>query len=147
MIPLQIKVLRRQRDWSQERLAKESKLTQGVISRAEDPDYGNLTINTLVRVGAGFDCAFIGRFAPFSELGKWYTALDDENALQVPSFDSDNGLIRRKEPQAAAIKGADVEQSAQLQERLADSLCTQYEQAQILRGERLPQDGGFSVSL
>jgi transcriptional regulator with XRE-family HTH domain len=92
MLPLQVRVLRRQRGWSQAQLAKESNLTQGVISRAEDPDYGNLTVNTLVRLAAGFDCAFIGRFVPFSELGKWYTNVTDEKLLEVPSFAQDQGF-------------------------------------------------------
>jgi transcriptional regulator with XRE-family HTH domain len=97
MIPLQIRVLRKQREWSQAELAKQSSLTQGVISRAEDPEYGNLTVNTLVRVAAGFDCAYIGRFVPFSELGKWYSSLDDEKLLEVSSFESDTGFIERKD--------------------------------------------------
>lgn len=92
MLPLQIRMLRKQRDWSQERLAQEAKLTQGVISRAEDPEYGNLTINTLTRIAAGFDCAFLGRFVSFSELGKWYVSLSDEKALGVPSFPEDHGF-------------------------------------------------------
>ena len=89
-IPLQIRVLRKQRGWPQARLAEESKLTQGVISRAEDPDYGNLTVNTLVRIGAGFDCAYVGRFVPFSELASWYVSLQNENVLEVPSFGNDH---------------------------------------------------------
>jgi transcriptional regulator with XRE-family HTH domain len=103
MIPLQIRVLRREHDWSQAQLAKESNLTQGAISRAEDPDYGNLTINTLVRIASGFDCAFIGRFVSFSDLGRWYTALEDERALKVPSFGEDIGFIERKAPTAAQV--------------------------------------------
>ena len=99
MTPLQIRTLRRQRDWSQSRLATESGLTQGVISRAEDPEYGNLTINTLVRIASGFDCAFVGRFIPFSELGRWYTTLEDERAMEVESFADDSGFAEpvRKE--------------------------------------------------
>jgi len=92
MLPLQVRVLRKQRDWSQARLAQESKLTQGVISRAEDPEYGNLTINTLTRIAAGFDCAFISRFVPFSELGRWYVSMANESALEVPSFSMDRGF-------------------------------------------------------
>jgi transcriptional regulator with XRE-family HTH domain len=92
MLPLQIRVLRKQRGWSQAQLAQESNLTQGVISRAENPDYGNLTVNTLVRIAAGFDCAFIGRFIPFSELANWYTSVADEKALEVPAFSEDRGL-------------------------------------------------------
>jgi transcriptional regulator with XRE-family HTH domain len=102
MIPLQARVLRRQRDWSQAQLAKESGLTQGVISRAEDPNYGNLTVNTLVRIAAGFDCAFVGRFVPFSELGKWYAALENEKELEVSSFNDDSGFADRAESQVRA---------------------------------------------
>lgn len=104
MIPLQIRVLRKQRgsEWSQARLAKESKLTQGVISRAEDPDYGNMTVNTLVRIAGGFDCAFIGRFIPFSELGKWYANLSDEKALEVLSFEADT-IAERKGPESEKL--------------------------------------------
>jgi transcriptional regulator with XRE-family HTH domain len=108
MVPLQIRVLRRQRDWSQSQLAKESKVTQGVISRAEDPNYGNLTVNTLVRIAAGFDCAYVGRFVPFSELGKWYTALTSESALEVPSFAADVGFIERKEARLSAFASTSI---------------------------------------
>lgn len=101
MIPFQIRVLRRQRDWSQSELARESKVTQGVISRAEDPNYGNLTVNTLVRIAAGFDCAFVGRFVTFSELGRWYAGLGNERALEVPGFAADVGFIERKGSQSA----------------------------------------------
>jgi transcriptional regulator with XRE-family HTH domain len=100
MIPFQIRSLRKQHEYSQAQLAKESKLTQGVISRAEDPDYGNLTLNTLTRIAAGFDCAFVGRFVAFSELGKWYTRLDHEDSLKVPSFRDDSGFVERKGPQS-----------------------------------------------
>lgn len=98
MIPLQIKVLRIQRNWSQAQLATESRLTQGVISRAEDPDYGNLTVNTLVRIGSGFDCAFVGRYVPFSDVARWYADLEDEKTLEVPSFANDTGFIERRGP-------------------------------------------------
>ncbi len=92
MIPVQIRVLRKQRGWSQEELAKQSKISQGVISRAEDPDYGNLSINTLTRIASGFDCAFIAHFVPFSKLGNWYSDLTNEKTLQVPSFENDRGF-------------------------------------------------------
>jgi len=98
-IPFQIRALRKQRDWSQQRLAQEADLTQGVISRAEDPDYGNLTLNTLLRIAAGFDVAFVGKFVPFSELGRWF--LDQsETTVRVSSFGEDVGF-ERKEPESA----------------------------------------------
>lgn len=90
IIPAQIRILRRQRKWSQAQLAKESSLTQGVVSRAEDPDYGNLTVNTLLRLAAGFDCAYVGRFVPFRDLEQWYSLLSSEGQLEVPPFAEDS---------------------------------------------------------
>ncbi|MGH9437883.1 MAG: helix-turn-helix domain-containing protein [Terriglobia bacterium] len=96
MLPTQIRALRKQRDWKQGDLAEAAKLTQGAISRAEDPDYGNLTINNLLRIAAGLDVAFVSRFVPFSELGKWYVNLSGEESLMVPSFADDSRFIEHK---------------------------------------------------
>jgi transcriptional regulator with XRE-family HTH domain len=97
-VPRQIRILRKQREWNQQRLAQEAGLTQGAISRAEDPDYGNLTLNNLLQIGSGLDVAFIGRFIPFSEFAKRQASLGHESQLQVPSFTDDVGLVERKEP-------------------------------------------------
>lgn len=88
-IPNQIRILIRQRGWTQADLAENAGLKQGAISRACDPDYGNLTLNTLIRVAAGFDVAFVGKFVPFSDLAKWYTNLS-EPGLEVPNFADDS---------------------------------------------------------
>jgi transcriptional regulator with XRE-family HTH domain len=85
-VPFQIRAMRKKLGWSQEKLAQASGLTQGVISRAEDPNYGNLTFNTVLDIASGFDVAFIGRFVPFSELAKWVENLSEESA-QVASFE------------------------------------------------------------
>lgn len=95
-IPFQARALRKQRGWSQAELADRSQLTQGAVSRALDPDYGNLTLNTILRIAAGFDVAFIGKFVPFSELAHWY-ANQSEESVQVPSFDQDQ-FVERIEP-------------------------------------------------
>jgi transcriptional regulator with XRE-family HTH domain len=94
MVPFQIQILRKQRGWSQEQLAEACDLTQGVISRAEDPDYGNLTINTILRIANGFDVAFIGRFAPYGDLEDWFGGLSEK--MYVPSFDVENALRQGK---------------------------------------------------
>jgi hypothetical protein len=62
LVPFQIRSLRKNRELSQEKLAELSALTQGVISRAEDSDYGNLTVNTILKIANGFDVAFVGAF-------------------------------------------------------------------------------------
>ena len=103
-IPFQIRGLRNQRGWSQADLAKTSDLTQGVISRAEDPDYGNLTFNTILRIAAGFDVAFIGKFIPFSELGGWFMNLSEES-VQVASF-IDESIETPKESTVGAASAA-----------------------------------------
>jgi transcriptional regulator with XRE-family HTH domain len=78
---------------SQEELAEKANLTQGVISRAEDSDYGNLATNTILKVADGLDCAFVGRFVPFSELDDWFLNLS-EDAVKVPSFDEEDRLFK-----------------------------------------------------
>ncbi len=89
LVPFQIRALRKQRGWSQEELAECSRLTQGVISRAEDSDYGNLTVNTILKIADGFDVAFVGRFAAFSELDEWFIDLS-ERTVQIPNFEEEN---------------------------------------------------------
>ena len=84
-IPFQIRSLMKKKGLSQDRLAELSGLTQGVVSRAANPNYGNLTLNTIIRIAAGFDVAFVGRFVLFSELGKWFTSLSEES-VQVETF-------------------------------------------------------------
>jgi transcriptional regulator with XRE-family HTH domain len=134
MLPLQIRVLRKQREWSQAELAKESKITQGVISRAEDPEYGNLTINTLIRIAAGFDCALVARFVPFSELGRWYVGIAGENDLEVPSFIDDWGFVEAL-PQlgagAATISQWTVHRTAVEQTEISEIMLTPRKQPNI----------------
>jgi transcriptional regulator with XRE-family HTH domain len=81
--------MRKKLGWSQEDLAKASNLTQGVVSRAEDSDYGNLTFNTVLRIAAGLDVAFVGRFVPFSDAAKWFSNLSEES-VQIPTFQEED---------------------------------------------------------
>lgn len=93
LIPFQISAIRNVRGWSQEELARRAGLTQGVISRAEDPDYGNLTFNTVIKIANGFDVAFVGKFVPYSELTDWYVKLSEESAGNVPSFGQEDNAM------------------------------------------------------
>lgn len=92
-MPFQIRALLKERGWSQDELAQHAGLTQGAVSRAANPQYGNLSLNTLVRIAAGFDVAFVGRFVPFGELDRWINNLSEETKKAI-SFDEE---ARRKE--------------------------------------------------
>jgi transcriptional regulator with XRE-family HTH domain len=89
-VSFQIKTLRKKHCGTQAVLAERSNLKQGVISRAEDQDYGNLTFNTVGRIAAGFDMAFIGRFVPFSDLAKFSRDLSEDEFAQIPTFQQDS---------------------------------------------------------
>ncbi len=140
-IPFQIRTLLRQTELSQEELASRAGLTQGVVSRAANPDYGNLTLNTIVRIAAGFDVAFVGKFVPFSELGEWFTDLSEES-VRVKTFAEENAEFSDK---VLALVGAGAEQKAQPS---ADQLpCDESESAfaALPNGlkRRLPQSESF----
>jgi len=107
-IPFQIRALLKQTGFSQEELATRSGLTQGVVSRAANLDYGNLTLNTIIRIAAGFDVAFIGKFVPFSELASWFTELSESS--RVSTFAEENSLVgigagaeREAQPEPAQV--------------------------------------------
>lgn len=97
MVPFQVRAIRKKRGWSQAELAQQAKLTQGVVSRAEDPDYGNLTLNTIGRVAGGFDLAFIGRFVPFSELVEFSQTLSEKEFQEIQTGELEDAAHRRGE--------------------------------------------------
>lgn len=87
-VPAQIRVLRKQRDWSEKRLADEAKMLQPAISRLEDPDRGSVNLKTLLRLAAAFNVGLVVRFVPFSEMVDWKLKLSLKS-LEVESFDKD----------------------------------------------------------
>lgn len=106
-LPFQIKAMRKARDWSQQKLADRSGLPQGTISRAENLNYGDLTLNVVLKIANGFDVAFVGRFVPFSELTRWYTSLSDE--LHVPTFEEEDA---ERQEQTTVVKSERPTESA-----------------------------------
>jgi transcriptional regulator with XRE-family HTH domain len=88
-IPFQFRVMRKKLGLSQADVARLAGVSQGVISRAEDSDYGNLTFNNVLRIAAGLDVAFVGRLVPFSDLARWFDNLSEES-VQVPTFEEED---------------------------------------------------------
>ncbi len=93
-VAFQIKTLRKKHCGSQAVLAERSRLTQGVVSRAEDQDYGNLTFNTVGRIAAGLDMAFIGKFVPWSELAKFSRDLSEDQFENIPTFEEESAGLQ-----------------------------------------------------
>jgi transcriptional regulator with XRE-family HTH domain len=83
--PLQIRTVREQHEWTQGKLAAEAKTTQTAISRTEDPNYGNLTLNNLLKIAAALDVGLLVKLVPFSRLVQEYEDLSPES-LSTSSF-------------------------------------------------------------
>lgn len=64
-ISRQIRVLREQRGWSQTEFARICGKPQSVISRLEDPDYGKVSLQTLLDIRSAFDVGLQVRFVDF----------------------------------------------------------------------------------
>lgn len=79
----QIKCLRG--DKSQKEFAKELGTTQSVISRLENPEYGKVTIQTLLEIASKLDIALLVRFAGYPEFME-VTSDFSENTFKPKSF-------------------------------------------------------------
>ena len=88
-IATQIKVLREQRDMTQQRLAEEAGMKQSMISRYEDVNYSSWSISTLRKLAKAFDVDLEVRFRSFHELVE---SVDNFSraTLQVPKFTEDS---------------------------------------------------------
>lgn len=94
--PFQLRAIMKKRGLSQEKLAAQSNLTQGVISRAVNPNYGNLTSNTKIRIAAGLDMAYLGVLVPYSQLAEWISNLSEESVLVATFEEEDRASESRK---------------------------------------------------
>jgi transcriptional regulator with XRE-family HTH domain len=90
-LPFQVRSMLKEQHLSQADLAIRAGLTQGVVSRATNPLYGDMTLKTCVSLASGFDIAFVGRFVPFSELCRWIEHLHDESIIQ--SFEQEDRVL------------------------------------------------------
>jgi len=87
-VPYQIQAIRNQRDWSQEILGKKAGMLRNAVSRLESVDYGNLSVNTLLRIAHAFDCGLLVKFVPFSRLVGEFEDVSPEG-LEVDSYEDD----------------------------------------------------------
>ena len=94
-LPLKIRALRETRGLSQKNLGDKIGVAQTWVSKLEDPNYGKLTLSTLLRLAPAFDVGLEIDFVPFSKV------LDDTLGLtpeswEVSSFVEDVGIENAK---------------------------------------------------
>lgn len=97
-IPYQIRALREQKDrnWSQGELGKRAGKPRNVISRLENPEYGQLTIRTLLELASAFDVALLVKYVSYSRFLREFEDVSPQ-ALEVASFTNDpeiTGMIQ-----------------------------------------------------
>ena len=106
-IAYQIRALREQRDWSKGKLAKALRKPQSTVTRLEDPNYGRVTVQTLLQVADAYDVALQVRFVPFSSFLRATRDLSTAS-MQVPSFE-----VEMTAP-LKIIPGSEIEAAAQI---------------------------------
>lgn len=96
-LPLQIRALRKNRQWTQPELAAATGMKQPRISAMEKPGGANFTLETLKRLAKAFDVALVVHFGPFSELVDWSERFDPQgfSALSYCEEFEANGVIRQ----------------------------------------------------
>jgi transcriptional regulator with XRE-family HTH domain len=102
-IALLIRALREQeeRKWTQTELGKRAGKPQNVISRYEDPDYGKMSLQTLLEVAAAFDLPV---WIDIPEWGDWFQKIKDVPSSKTSraSFNQHKLLERRVSRSQAA---------------------------------------------
>lgn len=94
-VAFQIRALRKQRNYTQKKIAKISGMKQERISALENPS-NTPNISTLKKIANAFDVGLIVRFIPIGELLEWQINLSNES-LNAPSFNEDHYFQTKKE--------------------------------------------------
>lgn len=89
-LAFQIRALRKSRGLTQGQLAKRLELGgQSAVARLEDPSYGRMSMQTLLKVGEFFDVALITKFVPYSRFLREVEDISEES-MAVESFEDED---------------------------------------------------------
>ena len=95
LLPLKIRALREDRGLTQKEIGERAGMAQAWVSKLEDPNYGKLTIPTLLKIASVVDVGLHVDFVPFSKVIDGAMNLDRES-FSVPSYGDDRGLSPRQ---------------------------------------------------
>lgn len=87
-LALQVRALRDQRNLTQAAFGKLLNKAQAWVSKLEDPEYGKMSVATLLEVAKAFDCDLEIRFRPFSHTLRRLPAQTAEG-FRVASFEEE----------------------------------------------------------
>jgi transcriptional regulator with XRE-family HTH domain len=104
LIATQIKVLREQREWRQEDVAREADMHQPMISRYENVNYSSWSIHTLKQLAYAFDTILEVKFRSFEDMVRDVSRFSRES-LQVPKF-ADDPFFKEAPAVTSAAKSA-----------------------------------------
>lgn len=104
-VAVQIQIIRDQRGWNQERLAKETGTTQSAISRLENANNSSWNIKTLLNTAFALGTRLHISFETFGSLIEQVESFS-RGHLQRPSFEEDPKILRwsARAPQSAFRK-------------------------------------------
>lgn len=95
-IAYQIRAMRDEREWTQGRLGEEAKKPRNVITRLEDPNYGQFSLQTLREIASAFDVALLVKFVSFSTLLQEYADVSPQALVAASVKDSKEvGRLKR----------------------------------------------------
>jgi transcriptional regulator with XRE-family HTH domain len=104
-LPLKIRSIREDQGMTQRQLGDVAGMAQTWVSKLEDPNYGKLTVATLLKVASALDVGLQIDFVPYSQVlneAVYQTA----EAFSVPKFADDSGFSSTRVEYLGAVNHA-----------------------------------------